>query len=426
MGSRVLTPEQVRIYRLCYINGIMDFKYILQETKMHRDNVREFLTNKSYFDQHYSSFSKNINLSKSIPINFNINSELVTQLKTVLKKYDISLKLIEDSSFSSNKVNKDKLIFLKDNDDNVVSFFYHKWVNGKYKFYLINKPRCKFLFITDGLYEYFAGLEFDKDDCVGAKLIANTNSYYITEDGVCFNGNSGKLMATCLEEHYLSVSIIYSGNIRKRKTIHRLVAEAWVDNPFNKPQVNHIDGVKTNNHYSNLEWVTPYENHLHAVKTGLLVLRHGENANFAKISNDLSIEIRRLFNKEGYSVNQLSKLFNVHPNTIRKVVKCITFKNTSTREDLAKVKILSKKDCVGENAGASKLTLKEVNEIRELYLTGNFTQTELSKMFNVTQAAIGYLLLYKSWKTFTTEKEVRDYLIKVKEISNLKSKSTQF
>ena len=106
MGSRVLTPEQVRIYRLCYINGIMDFKYILQETKMHKDNVREFLSNISYFDQYYSSFSKNINSSKRVPLNFNINSELVAQLKTVLKKYDISLKLIEDRSFSSNKVNK--------------------------------------------------------------------------------------------------------------------------------------------------------------------------------------------------------------------------------------------------------------------------------------------------------------------------------
>ena len=53
--------------------------------------------------------------------------------------------------------------------------------------------------------------------------------------------------------------------------IHRLVAEAFIPNPEGKPEVNHIDGNRQNNHISNLEWVTSGENSLHASKTGLRV-----------------------------------------------------------------------------------------------------------------------------------------------------------
>lgn len=51
---------------------------------------------------------------------------------------------------------------------------------------------------------------------------------------------------------------------------HRAVALAWIPNPTDKPYVNHKDGNKHNNNYNNLEWVTPQENHLHAIKSGLV------------------------------------------------------------------------------------------------------------------------------------------------------------
>ena len=69
-------------------------------------------------------------------------------------------------------------------------------------------------------------------------------------------------------KNYLAVSLSNGGKVRSIR-IHRLVAEAFIPNPSNKPQVNHKDGNKANNAASNLEWSTNSENQLHARETGL-------------------------------------------------------------------------------------------------------------------------------------------------------------
>jgi len=68
---------------------------------------------------------------------------------------------------------------------------------------------------------------------------------------------------------YRSV-LLYRGGEPRRYTIHRLVLEAFVGTRPSGKQCNHLDGNKANNHLSNLEWVTPRANSIHAMSIGLV------------------------------------------------------------------------------------------------------------------------------------------------------------
>lgn len=88
----------------------------------------------------------------------------------------------------------------------------------------------------------------------------------------------GKMLKTATEKDgYQRIRLSVDGRKITLK-VHRAVAIAFIDNVNNKPQVNHIDGDKSNNMVSNLEWCTNKENQQHAVDTGLRTYETGKKA----------------------------------------------------------------------------------------------------------------------------------------------------
>lgn len=100
-------------------------------------------------------------------------------------------------------------------------------------------------------------------------LIEDHPTYMVSNYGKVLNIKRGRFLTPyVISKGYMGVSLTTNG-VKTTAKVHRLVAQAFVFNPKQKPQVNHRDGDKRNNAAINLEWCTNQENQIHAVETGL-------------------------------------------------------------------------------------------------------------------------------------------------------------
>lgn len=174
-----------------------------------------------------------------------------------------------------------------------------------------------------------------------------------------------------LEQGYLLVRLYHSGESRY-VLVHRLVAEAFIPNPGGKPEVNHINGDKTDNHVENLEWATRTENVQHAFATGL-TKQNGEDNSCAKLTNEQARFIRE--NPDGLTCTELARMFGVGKTTISKIQRGTRYRNAGGRIREPKV----------------RYTPDDVqNEIRRLYVydSHEFGLNALAKRFGVTPTTI--------------------------------------
>ena len=162
--------------------------------------------------------------------------------------------------------------------------------------------------------------------------------YLVNEHGDVYSKYSKKIISKRLDRYgYLRCNLYFKGDY-KTPTIHRLVAMAFIPNPDNKPQVNHIDGDKLNNHVSNLEWVTNEENISHGYSMGLLEGKSGEENPSSTITEEDVIQICDML-ESGISSIGIHRKLDISISIIEHIKYRNTWKHISDDYSFWKTKV---------------------------------------------------------------------------------------
>lgn len=123
----------------------------------------------------------------------------------------------------------------------------------------------------------------------------------------------------------------------KLHSAHRLVAQAFIPNPENKPQVNHIEGNKLDNRACVLEWVTTSENQRHSIKSGLR--KTGCARHNAKFTREQIIDIRRKYKPYVYTLESLSNEYSCSIRMIARIINNESYKDVPNHEGTISVNV---------------------------------------------------------------------------------------
>lgn len=150
-----------------------------------------------------------------------------------------------------------------------------------------------------------------------ARMVNNNGGFYLSKE---------RFLKAGIDSNGYALVVLSKNDKNKSVRIHRLVAIAFVNNLKNTNIVNHIDGNKLNNIYTNLEWITSSQNNTHAYKTGLKrpCKTTGRISKLRKLTYEQALKIKNLYKTKKYTRNQIAQLMNISKYLVNDVLsnKC--------------------------------------------------------------------------------------------------------
>lgn len=193
-------------------------------------------------------------------------------------------------------------------------------------------------------------------------LVSNTGKVYSVKYKKC-------LSTTPNHRGYLRVGIYLPDGTVKRLSVHAMVLETFVgEKPSKEYQVDHIDGDKTNNDLSNLEWVTPSENISRAFKNGLKTGIKGTN-HPVSVYSDLQIHKACRLLEKGLSIPDVSKKVGIPKSYLYSIAKGNQWNHIVSQYDLSNINM---------KMSTPKHVKKEIGDMLEL----GYKKSEIIKILN--------------------------------------------
>lgn len=209
----------------------------------------------------------------------------------------------------------------------------------------------------------------------------NLSKYSVTYDGCVYSAYSKRfLKPTVGSDGYYRVTLVNDDGDVKYYRVSRLVAEMFCENKGLNNIVNHIDGDKLNNHYTNLEWTTTRGNSIHAIDNKLQTTVGGKDITDINTIHNICSML-----EEGYRKKDICEVLNVERRKVTEILNGTYWGHISCEYNLTYVK---KKN---------RLSFEKVREICE-YLSCGLTLQETAKKSNVGTSTVHRI---KSRKTYS-------------------------